>query len=141
MLPSWVATYVGIPFLERGRDRRGCDCWGLCRLVWREQFGLEVPSYVEGYRSTTDAAEISALIHGSRGLWRQVELEEARPGDGLLIRMQGVPMHVGVVVEPPAFLHVERGINGCVDRFDSPRWARRVLGAFRHEAMTPCLSS
>ena len=44
----------------------------------------------------------------------------------------GQPMHVGVVVAAGRFLHVDRGIATCVDRLDSIRWWRRLLGAYRY---------
>jgi hypothetical protein len=35
------------------------------------------------------------------------------------------------------FLHVEEGVgSACVERLSSHRWARRIVGIYRHEATT-----
>jgi probable lipoprotein NlpC len=137
MLPAWAESYTDIPFKEKGRDRSGCDCWGLARLIWREQFGLEVPSYAEGYATTKDVEDISAMVtgHPDRQLWQPFDLTQARAGDALLIRMRNRPMHVAVVLDPPWFLHIEEGMEPAVvlERYDSMMWAKRVLGVFRHQ--------
>lgn len=39
----WATHYVGLPYLAGGRDRAGLDCWGLLRLVYLEQRGIELP--------------------------------------------------------------------------------------------------
>lgn len=137
MMPDWVGHYIGIPYLERGRDRRGYDCWGLASAVWREIFALDVPSYDERYACAEDAAEIGRLIRGDlpASPWREVPLKEARAGDGILLRIKGEPCHVGVIVEPPYFLHIHRGTGAGLERVDSLLWSRRVLGVFRHEAL------
>jgi hypothetical protein len=64
-----------------------------------------------------------------------VPLADARECDALSLRIAGLPVHVGVVVAPPWFLHTMRGAGSVVERWDAPAWARRVLGAFRHEAL------
>lgn len=135
MIPAWVAKYVGLEYEDRGRGPRH-DCWSLCRLVWREQFGLALPSYVERYATSTDAEEVAALVRGELGPWLPVlPLDNAREGDALLIRMRGVPMHVGIVVAPGYFLHVAKGVNACVERYDSLAWNRRIVGLFRHKEL------
>jgi len=133
----WAAEYVGIPWLAKGRGREGCDCWGLVRLVLAERFGVEQPSYAEGYASPAEREEIAALLRGGvpANGWLQVDDGE-RPGDGVVFRLLNVPWHVGVVVGPDEFLHVEEGIGAaCIDRLSSHRWARRLVGVYRHERL------
>jgi cell wall-associated NlpC family hydrolase len=134
--PAWVKQYVGLPFAEHGRDHHGVDCWGLLRLIYQEQFGVALPSYDEDYRTTTDAHEIGALVQReARPPFEAVPLTQARVGDVVILRVRNLPMHCGLVLTPPAFLHIERRINAAVERWDAWHWRHRISGVFRHEAM------
>jgi cell wall-associated NlpC family hydrolase len=136
-IPAWVADYVGIPFRSRGRDRFGCDCYGLVAMVLREQFGADVPSYAEEYETATDQEEIAALIDSERrgGVatgagWRFVYA--AQPGDLVLLTIAGRPWHVGILVAPNAMLHTRPGANAVLERLDAPKWKHRIVGYYRY---------
>ena len=138
-LPAWVSDYVGIPFHPFGRDRKGCDCWGLVRLVLAERFGLDVPSYDGRYAGAgrQDVAELGRLIDLERRLLdvAAVPAGAERAGDIVLLRVLGQPCHVGVVVAAGHMLHVEAGIDAMVERYRGVAWERRVLGFWRPEGL------
>ena len=134
MIPDWVTPFVGIPWLEKGRDREGADCWGVLRLAMREHYGVDLPSYGEDYDDLTDGAKITALLRQGipSGGWRQVT--DPREGDGVVLRIIGpLELHVGLVVAPGLFLHaLEKYGGSAVERLDHPMWAHRILGYYRH---------
>ena len=135
MIAPWARQYFGIPFKPHGRDRGGLDCWGLLRLVYMDQFGIDLPSFSERYASTEDEKELGRLISGELGPWRPVTGGEELPGDGVLLRVKGEPMHVGVVIGGGFMMHVMRGMDVARERYQSRGWRKRVLGFYRHEAM------
>jgi len=134
---SWAQAYLGVPYVEKGRDRSGWDCWGMVRHILAEQRGLVLPSYTERYTTDRDRLEIEALMRGEiLEHWTMIPLSDARPFDGVLIRILGHPIHCGLVVQPPFFLHAIRRIGTVMERWDSAIWEKRVLGAARwsHES-------
>jgi cell wall-associated NlpC family hydrolase len=133
----WAIRYIGIPFLKHGRTRDGCDCWGLCCLVYREIFGVELPSWDDAYPEFDDRPVLARTITQGLVAWEPIDLDEARPGDGVVLRVAGQPLHVGLIAAtaPPRMLHVEDGINTCLERLDAPRWARRLHGVYRCRAL------
>ncbi len=132
-IPAWVADYIGIPFVAHGRDRTGWDCWGCVRACLAEQFSVTLPSYANDYASTSDRDQLSRLIAGEMAPWRPVVADDECAGDVVLLRVRGRPIHVGLVVVPKVMLHVEEGIATCLERYDGPRWAKRVIGVFRYQ--------
>lgn len=138
--PAWVAAYIGLPYREGGRGRDGCDCWGLVRLVLGERFGVSLPEYAQAKWSDFDPAGLAAFMtreratmSGPGGAWREVAIDYARAGDAVLLRILGRPIHVGVVVAPNLFLHIEEGIDAALERLDDLKWQRRVIAVYRWE--------
>ena len=138
---GWTRDWVGIPFLDRGRDRAGLDCWGLLRLVEREVFGVEVPSFSGDYGDVRDHARIAELIEANLPGWDPVvepdpatglcDFGAGRPGDGVLLRRRGGPLHVGVVVAPGWMLHTEEGTASVLAPYNGLKERHRVLGIYR----------
>jgi cell wall-associated NlpC family hydrolase len=137
VIAPWAAEYVGIPWRDGGRTREGCDCFGMLRLVLHDQFGVEIPSYTGTYVSAREREEVARLLTTEipKGGWLIAD-GAVRPGDGVVFRLRNVPWHVGVIVGPDDFLHVEETIgSACVERLSAARWARRLVGVYRHEAL------
>jgi cell wall-associated NlpC family hydrolase len=143
--PVWVAQYIGLPWRKLGRaafdwrhrrfhpESAGVDCWGLVRLVLKEEFGIEVPEYAGTglYDTAAERAELGQIISGGRGPWREVTRGHEEPGDGILLRMLGHPIHCGLVAAVGWMLHIEEGIDSCLERYDGLKWARRIEGFYR----------
>lgn len=128
--------YIGLPFAERGRDRSGLDCWGLLALIYREQIGIELPSFAEAYTTTQDGEALSDLIAGNLGPWRSIPAGAERFLDGVLMTLAGQPRHVGIVAAPGRVLHIERGMGSIIEPYISPRISRRIVGFFRHRSVS-----
>lgn len=146
--PLWVGGYVGIPFADLGRDRQGCDCWGLVRLVIAEQRGVVLPSLATRYGSEGNAAAVAAAVETERhsGAWQRIERGFERPFD--VVEMSGAawvpgagagsgwvfgPLHVGVAAAG-WLLHVERATAAVLARYrEDPAVRRRVLGFWRYQ--------
>jgi cell wall-associated NlpC family hydrolase len=42
---STFDKYVGIPFIDRGSSFNGADCYGLIRLIYKTEFGIDIPEF------------------------------------------------------------------------------------------------
>ncbi|NCM96157.1 MAG: C40 family peptidase [Rhodobacterales bacterium] len=128
---NWASRYVGIPFLDRGRTRAGCDCWGLARLIYSDELSIELPSYAEAYASAGETAELAALIDVERrGPWTPVD--QIAAFDLLLFRRGAHQSHIGIAIGARAFIHMQSGDHAKVEPMTRPRFAGRFVGAFRH---------
>jgi cell wall-associated NlpC family hydrolase len=96
---AWVNDYVGVPYVENGRDRDGWDCWGLVLAVYRDRLGLDLPDWrwsqpfgpLERLRAFRDAVDDGAC--------QATEL--VAPEDyaiALVHAERDRPHHVGIVV-------------------------------------------
>jgi len=129
----WANKYIGIPFKSNGRDHNGVDCWGLARLVYKEEFGIELPSFTEQYY-ITDTPRIEELINQYREGW--VPVDTPKSGDLILFRIFGTATHVGVLVDEGRFIHSRQGYDVAIAELSSTRWQHRVLGYFRYDSST-----
>ena len=133
---DWAAKYVGLAHAPRGRGPDGFDCWGLVREVYGREFGIELPDYLDGFVRGGDEKRIGQLVREERQGWRTIWPGAEQPGDGILLRVRGEPMHIGIVVEPGTMLHVMAGCNSVLERYRSIMWEKRVEGFYRHGSRT-----
>ncbi len=129
---AWSDDYTGIPFRADGRGRDGLDCWGLVVMVYRERFGIGLPEFPGAYpdESPESLRNAAGVARAERERWRRVEVPVE--GDVALLRLQGLPCHVGIVVSKTAMLHVMAGIESCVEKFTGPQWKDRIEGFYRY---------
>lgn len=128
-----VGKYIGIPFKDCGRDFDGADCWGLVRLVWKEERGIVMPDMGDAYSSAFARGEVgktAALLEA--GEWNiDVTDRPRRELDVLVFSFQTVDLHVGLWVAPGEMLHVMRGMNAAVERYTGCKWGKRFSRALR----------
>lgn len=124
--------YVGIPYVDKGRLITGCDCWGLLRLVYREQRGIDVPSYSEDYVTAADRKALAGLIAGELEPWREIEAGNERTFDAVLMREGRFPRHIGIVTESGRLLHVSSGASSLIERYREGALQHRVVGFYRY---------
>ena len=128
----WWNEYVGMKFGEKGRTHGCVDCWGLAYVVYKEQLKIELPTYIEYYNSTNDKKVLSDLFRkeeASTTKWVEVQTPEAF--DLLVLKVDGMPYHVGIYTHERRFLHCEKGFNTSIAKLDSFRWRKNLVGVFR----------
>lgn len=127
----WYNKYVGIQYRELGRDSTGVDCWGLARLVYKEEFGVELPDFSDLYTTTSDQALTSQLIEFNRDGWELVS--DPTPGDLVCFRILGYISHIGIYIGDAKFIHAREGIDSVViESLTSTQWQHRVAGTYRY---------
>lgn len=132
MTVHWSQRYIGLPQLDHGRTRDGCDCWGLARIVYQEELGISLPDYL-GYTSVEEHAEISALIAGAQQLPMWVPVTgPAVAFDLALFRRGRLTTHIGIVVRRGLMLHMADADCAKIEAYDTGAWRNRLTGHFRH---------
>lgn len=118
-----------MPFVDRGRDWRGVDCWGLVSFIYRAELGIELPSY--GDISATDLIRVSALIKADAEAepWREAE-RPLRPFD--VVMMRGRPWHVGLMASETTVLHIEEITDSVIVPIAHDSVRHRIIGFRRH---------
>lgn len=130
---SWEGAYVGVPFVEGGRDRRGLDCWGLVRLVFRDRLAIDLPLHDE--IGPADHRRVTTQMQASIGSGAWQKVQGPRAYDVMVARRDPhsrYPGHVGVMLDSGRVLHVWKGRDVHVSRLREPALAGLIIGFFRH---------
>ena len=129
-MAHWFDSYVGLPVTHGGRSReQGVDCWGLARLIYREQLGIELEAF--DYPPEKEIEEAIILSEIETEHWKKVE--SPQEFDLVLFHVpKGGPLcHLGVCLDPWYFVHVtKKGIFRM--RHDAMLWTGRREGFYRH---------
>jgi len=131
-LKDFVNLAIGVPFKNRGRDYKGWDCWGLAVKAYQECYGLELVDFINEYESALKSKIVAEIIERHKLLWKEIDIGKEEPGDIILLRYGSWPCHMGLIIEPDKMLHVESGIETCIEYYNRIIWKNRIMGFFRH---------
>lgn len=104
-----AAEWRGVPYHLDGTGRRGVDCSGFVRSIYRELFGVELP------RTTSKQAK--------RG--KKVARDDLRPGDLVFFKISSRSRHVGAWVGGGKFVHASSSRGVTTSRLSSTYWRQR----------------
>lgn len=109
---TWANSYVGIPYRANGRDRAGCDCWGLIVLVFREQRGVTLPDW--NLPADSLRAAVRAIAAGMADPACLAEpIEGPEPWAVVISERRAAPYHAGVCVGQRYVLHASQAGVVC----------------------------
>lgn len=131
-LPGYVAAYVGAPYADDGDPPKSFNCWQLFAYVARTERGIDLPDYngpVWAGKTGLTAMRREAEAFAAR--FAPVARGEEREGDAVLLRLRGAPIHIGMVVAKGFMLHVNSGVDACIERYFDPLWRHRIVGFYR----------
>lgn len=106
----WVEDYIGLPWLPRGRDRSGVDCWGLVRLVYAERLGIVLPLFDTVGPSEPMAVARTVRRESAGTEWQEIAASAARTFDFVVMRAG----HIGLVAPRRMILHIPEGASSAL---------------------------
>lgn len=73
---QWAQSYIGKPWTKGGRGPDSFDCWGLVYHIYRQQLGIQLPSY-PNINATNLRAVRDAITNGAvEQVWVPLEKPE-----------------------------------------------------------------
>lgn len=128
----WCNNYISVPFEEHGRSRQGCDCWGLARLIYKEQLGIDLPALLD-YKNTKDSHNIAELYEIEHQEWQEIPLGQEKSFDILVFKILELPTHIAVVVDKGLMIHCEKGCGTHISEYNKEvQWKTRLAGVYRY---------
>jgi lipoprotein Spr len=117
---NWINDYIGrVPYKFGGRDEYGVDCYGLVKLVYAEQYGIELPDWLTDEMSVSEKSGAINTAIGS-GDWEEIE----EPVDGCFVvcYRNRAAHHLG--------LYYGGGVLHCADKGPAYEPIRRFMQSY-----------
>jgi murein DD-endopeptidase / murein LD-carboxypeptidase len=106
-----IISWLGTPYLYGGATRRGADCSGFAKEVYKAVYGIDL------FRSTSD------MVKNGRRINNKSRLQE---GDLVFFRISGRNIsHVGIYISNGYFAHASTSRGVVVDNLEQKYYADR----------------
>lgn len=129
---KWTRQYIGIPWVAGGRTKDACDCWGLVRLIYKEQLGVEFPDHI------LDPSRTKAVMRCMASQleeWQRIETPEHMC---LAVMGKGdTPSHVGLYLSSGKgiIIHSVDGHTSCAESLNDLRRSYKLFQFYTHGSL------
>jgi len=128
---EWVKKYIGIPFASNGRTMDGCDCYGLVRLVLRNEYNIELPELSDNYADALNVSETARLFAENLPVLAAKKIDAAEEKAVVVITEHGVAAHIGIAAGGGYILHTGAKTGSVCQRETHPGLRGRIEGYYR----------
>lgn len=125
---TWTQKYVGIPFVSGGRTEQGCDCYGLIRLILKNEYKILLPVLNKNYHALI-AEETKSLFSEYVPVICGARIEAPEEKALCLVRTtSGLLTHVGIYAGDGFIIHSRNKTGAVCERINSPFLTGRIEG-------------
>ena len=128
---DWVDKYVGIPFISGGRNEKGCDCYGLVRLILEKEYNYKLPLLVGNYSNALFFEETKNIFDKYVPLLTAEKIQKPEEKSVCLIQIRKVPCHVGIWAGDGYIIHSRNRVGSVCEKTDSLHFVGQILGWYR----------
>ncbi|MCL1931269.1 MAG: NlpC/P60 family protein [Treponema sp.] len=128
---EWVKRYIGIPFVSNGRSIDGCDCYGLVRLVLRNEYGVDLPEMSDNYTDALNVRETARLFAENLPVLAGEKIDAPEEKAVVVITEHGAAAHIGIVAGGGYVLHTGAKTGSVCQRATHPGLRGRIEGYYR----------
>ena len=113
-----VKKYLGVKYRRGGSSKRGVDCSGFVRLIYRNIFDVDLP-YIAAYQY-------------SLPIFKKVSLEKLRTGDLIFFSPNKKRInHVGIYLSGGRFAHALSKWGVIISNLENRYWKSRIYSTNR----------
>jgi len=127
--------WLGTPFVPHACiPGAGVDCVQLVAAIYWETGavdGRQLPDYTMDGGEHRISSQVLEWLETSTRFVRLAPGDPVQVGDIACFRMGRVPHHVGLILQPPIFIHAMRNYGVIESRLDDPTFAKRLMAVYR----------
>jgi len=125
-----IGKYLGVPYLHRGRDLSGLDCWGLIIMAYAD-IDIKVID-LERYEKDWALKDGNLFVENYYTAWKPIPANDLKLMDVILFKnFKGIASHAGLYLSADKFIHgSKQGV--VITRLSA--WKERIDGAFRYDS-------
>lgn len=130
-----LRKYVGLPFVEGGRDFSGVDCYGVIVLIYREELGVDLWD-TSGY-SLDNYSKENLMLSNYYKNWEPIDKEHLQEMDVLLfttdLELPDIPTHIALYVGENKMIHCTRKLDTHISKFKKGPLGTLFHSAYRYK--------
>jgi len=122
--------YIGIPYLHNSSSFSGCDCYGLYKLIFKEEKNITLPSFI--YSEKWYKSNENHIVENINTGFYKVEWPY-KLYDGIIFfyGSNSIANHIGMWINNNKFIHVYENESSMISKFDD-FWKSKVYCAVRY---------
>lgn len=122
-------SYIGTPFNHQGRlPGIGLDCAGV-GIAAAKSLGIPIKDF-SGYPRTPFDGMLKKMLDEQESLL-QVGINDAEPGDVLLMRISTDPQHIAIKSYNGYMIHAYQNVGKVVEQRIDADWKIKIISAYR----------
>lgn len=125
-----MSNFIGIPFVSKGRSFKGCDCYGLVKLYYKEVLNIELPETV----ITADKPRrifVNYLNEISKNWIQTVPAKNVVIALSINSEHPTLVTHFAVMIDEKRFIDIRENCNSYLTSIEDMKIKNQIRGFYK----------